>query len=116
MQPGGEGRFATKGIDLAEQPQEDILRQTFRLRWVSHHTKAQGVNLSAVQPIDSFERVGIALLSESHDIGVRQLSRFGLSWCAHGIVLRIFACSFSIAARRVGWPYVSHSRAAKLPA
>jgi hypothetical protein len=73
MQPSGEGRFASERADLPEELQKDILSQICGFGWVSRHTKAQSVNLSAVRTIDSFKRDGIAVLSTAHNVRFGQL-------------------------------------------
>ena len=74
MQPGGKGRFPTKRVDPPKQLRKDILSQILGIRWVADHTKAQDGDLSALRPIDSFKRDGIALLSQSQDTRVSELS------------------------------------------
>jgi hypothetical protein len=54
------------------------LCEIFRCGWGSHYVKAWSVDLSAMQPIISFKRDGIALLSESHGVRVSQIWSFVL--------------------------------------
>jgi hypothetical protein len=49
------------------------LCEIFRCGWGSRYVKAHSLDLSAMQPIISFKRDGIALLSESHGVRVSQI-------------------------------------------
>src|SRR5579859_6929052 len=47
MQPGGKGRLAAKGGNLAEQLQKSLLHQVFRVGRIADHAQAEGIDPAA---------------------------------------------------------------------
>ena len=77
MQPGRKRRLAAEGADLAEELQERFLHQVFRVRRVTHHAQAQGVDAAAVEFVQKLKRRSVSGLSQTD--GFRLSQRYRLA-------------------------------------
>ena len=66
VHPGRKGRFAAECMNLAEQLQEGLLGQIFGFNGVATHAQTESVDAAAVQLINGFEGVGVALLGQAN--------------------------------------------------
>jgi len=65
VQPGGEGRVAAEGADLAIELQKRLLGQVFRFGHVTQHAQAQRVDPPLVQTIQALEGGSVSGLGRS---------------------------------------------------
>ena len=59
VEPGCERRITTKTAELAEEVDEDFLRQVLSLSRVRHHPQAEAVDAPVVPLVERLERVHI---------------------------------------------------------
>jgi len=62
VQPGGEGRFAAKGVDFAEQEQKGFLSEVFCADHIPNHPQAYCIYAWAMQPVQIFKHRLVAIL------------------------------------------------------
>jgi len=101
VQPGREAGFSAKCLDLAVRLEESLLSQIFGFRRVSHHPETEGIDTSAVGLIESFERRGIALLSQLNDLGQGQTVKIQLLICFQAGSVSPFAAVSPIRVRHL---------------
>src|SRR5271169_6326198 len=80
MQPGGEGRFTTKGADLAEELKKGLLHEIFGIRRIVDHSQTESVDATAMQLIKKVESGRIPRLSAADGLRFCPRNRFGWSW------------------------------------
>jgi len=68
MEPGGEGRIAAEGCDLAVKLQEGFLGEVFSLSDVVDHAEAEGIDAALVLGVELRECLMVTGLSAGEDI------------------------------------------------
>src|SRR6202012_5507741 len=69
MEPGGEGRLAPEGVDLAEELKEGFLREVLGFERISEHAEAETIDAARVLAIDLGEGCGVSALG-TEDCGI----------------------------------------------
>ena len=72
MQPGGKGRIAAKGRDLAVQLKKSLLCQVFRFGNIADHAQTQGIDAPFVKRVEMSKRVVVSGLGPGQHLGVRR--------------------------------------------
>ena len=73
VQPGGESRFATKGVNFAEHQHECFLREIFCFGGILYHAHANGIDAPAMPPAQLLEHGFIAILRSLYNFRFSQI-------------------------------------------